>query len=577
MPADTIEVLTRIRSKYDTLTNWIAVQDSFTPLAGEICITAIPTSDSNTVGQVTKPAIMMKVGDGVTVFKDLPWTSALSADVYPWAKAATKPTYTASEVGAVPTSRTVNGKALSSNITLSAADVGAATSTDITNAINALDKTDSAQSGQYVSAVSQTDGVITVTRATLPTGVTYTFAEGSTNGAFTVTPSNGSAQSVPIHGLGSAAYTASSAYATAAQGALAASALQKADITSGSANGTISVDGTDVAVKGLGSAAYSATSAFATPSSVTSAVNTHNSSSTAHSDIRTLISELQGDVDDINSNLEGLTGALHWVGDSTTDPTGSSGPTIEDVSSFKSGDVCSYQTKEYIYNGTSWREFGDEGSHLTKTEASSTYVPLTRTVNGKALSANITLTASDVGAATTANITSAINALDKSDSAVSGQYVSAVSQTDGVITVTRAALPTYSNATTSAAGLMSATDKAKLDGIASGAQVNVIEKITVGGANQAISSKTVALGAAAGKAVDTSISAGTSSANLPTSAAVEARINAHAGIDKTGTVTSVSAGTGLKITGTASTTPTVGIDTATVFIFNCGSATENVA
>lgn len=48
-------------------------------------------------------------------------------------------------------------------------------------------------------------------------------------------------------------------YATAAQGAKADTALQKADITSGTANGTISVDGTDVAVKGLGSAAYKAT------------------------------------------------------------------------------------------------------------------------------------------------------------------------------------------------------------------------------------------------------------------------------------------------------------------------------
>ena len=46
-----------------------------------------------------------------------------------WAKAATKPTYTASDVGAVPTTRTVNGKALSSNITLSASDVGALPST----------------------------------------------------------------------------------------------------------------------------------------------------------------------------------------------------------------------------------------------------------------------------------------------------------------------------------------------------------------------------------------------------------------------------------------------------------------
>ena len=37
---------------------------------------------------------------------------------------------------------------------------------------------------------------------------TYTFAEGSTNGAFSVTPLNGTAQSVSIHGLGGAAYKA---------------------------------------------------------------------------------------------------------------------------------------------------------------------------------------------------------------------------------------------------------------------------------------------------------------------------------------------------------------------------------
>lgn len=53
-------------------------------------------------------------------------TSLPASDVYSWAKASSKPSYSASEVGAVPTSRTVNGKALSGNITLSASDVGAA-------------------------------------------------------------------------------------------------------------------------------------------------------------------------------------------------------------------------------------------------------------------------------------------------------------------------------------------------------------------------------------------------------------------------------------------------------------------
>lgn len=55
-------------------------------------------------------------------------SSMPASDVYSWAKQSSKPSYSASEVGAVPTSRTVNGKALSSNITLSAGDIGAAAS-----------------------------------------------------------------------------------------------------------------------------------------------------------------------------------------------------------------------------------------------------------------------------------------------------------------------------------------------------------------------------------------------------------------------------------------------------------------
>ena len=135
-------------------------------------------------------------------------------------------------------------------------------------AVAALDKADSAQAGQYVSAVSQENGIITVTRAQLPAAATL--VEGTTNGTVKF---NGT--DVPVHGLGSAAYTESDAYATAAQGALADTALQKADITTGTANGTIAVDGTDVAVKGLGTAAYTASTAYATAAQGTKADEAH--------------------------------------------------------------------------------------------------------------------------------------------------------------------------------------------------------------------------------------------------------------------------------------------------------------
>ena len=58
------------------------------------------------------------------------------------------------------------------------------------------------------------------------------------------------------------AVTVSATDSTKASLALADSALQKADITTGSANGTIAVEGTDVAVKGLGTAAYTDATAY---------------------------------------------------------------------------------------------------------------------------------------------------------------------------------------------------------------------------------------------------------------------------------------------------------------------------
>lgn len=59
-------------------------------------------------------------------------TGAVTVDVpnVPgWAMEASKPNYSASEVGAVPTSRKINGKQLSADISLAAADVGAVPTT----------------------------------------------------------------------------------------------------------------------------------------------------------------------------------------------------------------------------------------------------------------------------------------------------------------------------------------------------------------------------------------------------------------------------------------------------------------
>lgn len=130
--------------------------------------------------------------------------------------------------------------------------------------IGALDVTDAEVKGQYVSAVSEVDGKVVVSRKQLP--AKPVIAEGATNGTISVDGAD-----VPVHGLKSAAYTDASDYATAEQGGKADTALQKADIVTGTANGTIAVDGSDVAVKGLGSAAYTGANAYATAAQGTKA------------------------------------------------------------------------------------------------------------------------------------------------------------------------------------------------------------------------------------------------------------------------------------------------------------------
>lgn len=74
-----------------------------------------------------------------------------------WAKADSKPSYTATEVGAVPKSRTVNGKALSSNITLTAADVNALPSSTVIP----TKTSDLTNDSGYITTYTETDPVFT--------------------------------------------------------------------------------------------------------------------------------------------------------------------------------------------------------------------------------------------------------------------------------------------------------------------------------------------------------------------------------------------------------------------------------
>ena len=96
-----------------------------------------------------------------------------------------------------------------------------------------------------------------------------TLGSGTNNGTLKLTVKGSATDNIAVKGLGSAAYTEASAYATAAQGTKADTALQPAGvvITEGDTNGAISVKigdapASSVSVHGLGDAAYTTVAAI---------------------------------------------------------------------------------------------------------------------------------------------------------------------------------------------------------------------------------------------------------------------------------------------------------------------------
>lgn len=115
---------------------------------------------------------------------------------------------------------------------------------------------------------------------------------------------------------------------------------------------------------------------------------------------------------ELRDALRGLTGAMRWLGITTTeiDETDHSAPdsivigtsTITKAN-LVAGDVVGYLDSEFIWNGTSWQEFGSTGSLQAlafKSEATGTYTP-----QGTNSTSNVTLNGGGSGKLVTTSIT----------------------------------------------------------------------------------------------------------------------------------------------------------------------------
>ena len=86
---------TRIILKNDSLANWSG--SSLVLKKGEMALVEVASSD-----KYSAPTYLAKVGDGVHTFDELNYMAAQASDVYSWAKAATKPTYSFEEIQGTP-------------------------------------------------------------------------------------------------------------------------------------------------------------------------------------------------------------------------------------------------------------------------------------------------------------------------------------------------------------------------------------------------------------------------------------------------------------------------------------------
>ena len=189
---------TRISQKHDFEVNWNKAS-GFIPNAGEIIIydaevdangnelTGVRDSSGNLPGSRTEPitTARIKVGDGRRNVIALEFaSSAESAEIVPVTQGGTGATtaaqartnlgVTPANIGAVPTSRTVNGKALSSDIALSASDIGAVPTSRTVNG-KALSSNITITASDIGAAPAYTYGTTDLTAGVSPldTGVLY--------------------------------------------------------------------------------------------------------------------------------------------------------------------------------------------------------------------------------------------------------------------------------------------------------------------------------------------------------------------------------------------------------------------
>ena len=287
---------------------------------------------------------------------------------------------------------------------------------EITDALGKLNSTKVENTSGYISAVSQSNGVVSATAkpfdATIPTSDPSTSTAPTTAAVKTYVDSKINDLDVPEVNGGSNGYIVS---VKQQNGKIEATSRNFIDDLSADLGALVKGNApTSKAVKDyvaaeIGTAKSSLNFTDNVPGDFVTSISRANGTVTISKDsfdtsiaadsTSTKAPTSKAVAELVKSQLSSLGNALHFRGAGTK-------AQMEALDNKADGDIYiinsgAEQGKEYVYSGNAWVELGDEGKAAAL-----------------------------------------IDGLNKSDTAVDGQYVSAVSQSKGIITVTRKALPT---------------------------------------------------------------------------------------------------------------------------------------
>lgn len=294
-------------------------------------ITKITTQDGKITGYETTPitAAMVKYSDAQTVAAKI---TAMDQD------RATKATTTALNDAISGVKTTLLGEATEGTDTIASVKQAAAdalsaandASDKVDDEIGKLNKADTAVADNFVTAVSETSGIITVSRTAVTNalGIADNYNKSSNKIATVKTVTNA------IEALDVTDTAVEDNFVTAVS----------------EADGKISVS----------RAAVTSALGFTTPDTYH---KTNNPIATKK--------YVDGAIGDLQDTLDNISGALRFRGTVTTDPTGTTPPDANDgMGAIKKGDVVlnTSNSKEFIYDGSKWVEIGSENIYAVKSE-----------------------------------------------------------------------------------------------------------------------------------------------------------------------------------------------------------------